>query len=67
MTKISTARAAFLAACGFSQYGTVGNYNFVTPYQHGQTHGLALGLTLVALLSGATPRAASRRQERTPV
>ena len=47
--------AAFLAICGFSQYGTVGNYNFVTPYQHGQTHGLALGLALVALLAGAAP------------
>jgi hypothetical protein len=42
--------AVVLATCGFSQYGTVGNYNFVTPYQHGQTHGLLLGLALVAIL-----------------
>lgn len=47
--------AAFLAICGFSQYATVGNYNFVTPYQHGQTHGLLLGLALVWLLSGSAP------------
>ena len=43
----------FLATCAFSQYGTVGNYNFVTPYQHGQTHGLLLGLIAVALLARA--------------
>ena len=45
---------AFLAICAFSQYGTVGNYNFVTPYQHGQTHGLLLGLAIVSLLSRAS-------------
>jgi hypothetical protein len=45
--------AVFLATSAFSQYGSVGNYNFVTPYQHGQTHGLLLGLALVARLAGA--------------
>lgn len=49
-----TGCAAFLAICAFSQYGTVGNYNFVTPYQHGQTHGLLLGLAIVSLLSRAS-------------
>jgi len=49
--------AVFLATCAFSQYGNVGNYNFVTPYQHGQTHGLLLGLGLLALLArpGGSP------------
>jgi hypothetical protein len=47
---------AFLALCAFSQYGNVGNYNFVTPYQHGQTHGLLLGLVLLRLLHVATSR-----------
>ncbi|MCA9510032.1 MAG: hypothetical protein KC560_04965, partial [Myxococcales bacterium] len=41
--------AAVLCVCAFSQYGNVGNYDFATPYQHGQTHGLALGLGVVAL------------------
>lgn len=45
--------AVFLATCAFSQYGNVGNYNFVTPYQHGSTHGLLLGLALVARLARA--------------
>jgi len=45
--------AVFLATCAFSQYGNVGNYNFVTPYQHGSTHGLLLGLALVARLAYA--------------
>ena len=51
--------AVLLATCGFGQYGSVGNYNFVTPYQHGQTHGLLLGLILVALLARSLDSAAS--------
>ncbi|MEE3331130.1 MAG: glycosyltransferase family 39 protein [Myxococcota bacterium] len=39
--------ALFLTVCAFSQYGNVGNYNFVTPYQHGQTHGVFLGLLVL--------------------
>jgi hypothetical protein len=40
-----TATAAALSTLllfGFSQYVGVGNYNFVTPYSHEATHGLAL-------------------------
>ena len=29
--------ALFLTVCAFSQYGNVGNYNFVTPYQRADT------------------------------
>ena len=43
----------FLVVCAFSQYGNIGNYNFVTPYQHGQTHGIALGLGVLVLLDAA--------------
>jgi hypothetical protein len=43
----------FLCVFAFSQYVWVANYNYVTPYQHAQTHGLALSLLLVALLTGA--------------
>ena len=40
-----------LGIFGFSQYVDVANYNFVTPYHHFQTHGIALGLgMLLALL-----------------
>jgi len=46
-----TATVASLTAlvlCGFCQYRTVGNYNFITPYSHEATHGFALGvLTLL--------------------
>lgn len=38
------ATAAFLGVFGFSQYVGVANYNYVTPYQHGQTHGILLWL-----------------------
>jgi hypothetical protein len=34
----------FLAVFAFSQYGVIGNYNYVCPYRHDITHGLALGL-----------------------
>ena len=35
---------------GFSQYVAVGNYNFVTPYSHEATHGLALSVALIVAL-----------------
>jgi hypothetical protein len=35
---------------GFSQYVAVGNYNFVTPYSHEATHGLALSVALMVAL-----------------
>jgi hypothetical protein len=34
----------FLAVFAFSQYAKVGNYNYICPYRHEMTHGLALGL-----------------------
>ena len=51
----SLAGLAFLAAFGFASYLAVGNYNWVTPYQHTQTHGVALGIAL-ACASGAALR-----------
>ncbi len=45
--------AVLLVVFGFSQYVGIGNYNYVTPYQHHQTHGLALGLLgILALARG---------------
>ncbi len=41
-----------LAAFGFAHTLAVGNYNWVAPYQHTQTHGVALGMAL-ALAAGA--------------
>jgi hypothetical protein len=34
----------FLAVFAFAQYGLIGNYNYLCPYRHEITHGLALGL-----------------------
>src|SRR5262245_36624319 len=34
----------FLAVFPFAQYAVIGNYNYVCPYRHEVTHGLALGL-----------------------
>jgi hypothetical protein len=39
-----------LALCGFCQYIDVGNYNFITPYSHEATHGLALGVLVLILI-----------------
>jgi hypothetical protein len=48
---------AFLAIFGFSQYVGISNYNYVTPYLHAQTHGLALVLAMmVALLEALASR-----------
>jgi hypothetical protein len=40
----------FLAVFGFSQYAGISNYNYVTPYQHAQTHGIALSLAMMVAL-----------------
>ena len=40
-----------LVAFGFAQYVDVGNYNYVAPYQHSQTHALALSIAMVAALA----------------
>jgi Dolichyl-phosphate-mannose-protein mannosyltransferase len=45
-----TASLAVLLLFGFAQYGGLGNYNFVTPYSHEATHGLALCVALIICL-----------------
>jgi hypothetical protein len=40
----TVATLTILLVCGFSQYLDVGNYNFVTPYAHEATHGVALSV-----------------------
>src|SRR5262245_21941968 len=41
----------FLAVFAFGQYGIIANYNYVCPYRHEMTHGLALGLaSLICLI-----------------
>ena len=48
-----------LVLFGFSQYVATGNYNFVSPYSHEATHGLALSVAMMVLLHDAL--AARRR------
>jgi len=40
-----------LAAFGFAHTLPVGNYNWITPYQHSQTHGVALAIAAVLALA----------------
>jgi hypothetical protein len=40
----------FLTVFGFSQYIAVGNYNYVSPYSHGVTHGLAAAFSGILFL-----------------
>jgi Dolichyl-phosphate-mannose-protein mannosyltransferase len=40
-----------LTLFGFSQYVRIGNYNYVTPYTHETTHGVALTAALILALS----------------
>jgi hypothetical protein len=40
-----------LGVFGFSQYVGIANYNYVTPYQHAETHGLALSIAMIAAIS----------------
>jgi len=47
----TAACAFFLAVFGFSQYVPIANFNYVTPYHHFQTHGLALALGMVVGLA----------------
>lgn len=56
----SCGRVTATAACGlllgifaFSQYTTIANYNYVTPYHHHQTHGIALSLGMMLALGQA--------------
>jgi hypothetical protein len=52
--------AVMLCVFAFGQYGWLGNYNYVTPYQHHQTHGLALSLALLLCLDTAARRDSRR-------
>lgn len=40
----------FLTVFAFGQYVGIGNYNFVTPYSHGVTHGLFLSFLVLTFL-----------------
>jgi hypothetical protein len=42
--------AVLLGVFAFSQYTPIANYNYVTPYHHQQTHGVALSLAMFLLL-----------------
>jgi hypothetical protein len=42
-----------LVGFGFAHFTGIANYNWVTPYQHSQTHGVLLGFALVAALGAA--------------
>ncbi|HUL71676.1 MAG TPA: glycosyltransferase family 39 protein [Vicinamibacterales bacterium] len=49
----TTACLILLGIFGFSQYLGTGNYNFVAPYTHESTHGLALAIAMTLLLARA--------------
>lgn len=49
-----------LALFGFLQYIDVGNYNFVTPYSHETTHGVALSVACFVLLRHSLIRRSRR-------
>jgi len=49
-----------LIVFGFSQYGSLGNYNYVLPYTQEQTHGLILGVATIACLSRYVARHKTR-------
>jgi hypothetical protein len=60
----TTSTLVFLLLFGFSQYVTVGNYNFVTPYSHEITHGVFLSAVMIVALTrgltaGSAPGAAA--------
>ena len=63
---ISCSRSTATVTCGvllgvfaFGQYAPIANYNYVTPYHHHQTHGIALTLAMMlALLKALGPRPA---------
>lgn len=57
-TAATTACAAFVALCGFSQFTHTRNYNFICPYSHEMTHGLLLSLLAVAVAWQVTRRGA---------
>jgi hypothetical protein len=50
----------FLLVFAFGQYLNTGNYNYVTPYSHGATHGMLFSLAAVALQRRAARTGALR-------
>ena len=46
----------FITVFAFGQYTGVANYNYVTPYQHYQTHGVLLTLLMINALVAALDR-----------
>ncbi len=42
-----------LVGFGFANFTEIANYNWVTPYQHSQTHGVLLGFAMIAALGAA--------------
>jgi 4-amino-4-deoxy-L-arabinose transferase-like glycosyltransferase len=47
----TTVCIVLLTLFGFSQYVQVGNYNYITPYTHESTHGIALTAAMILALS----------------
>ena len=52
-TTATVAGLATLLLFGFAEYLVVGNYNFVTPYAHDATHGVALVVAMIVRLHRA--------------
>ncbi|MCH7866520.1 MAG: hypothetical protein IH881_02410 [Myxococcales bacterium] len=57
----SVAGIFFTGAIAFGQSLSIGNYNYLTPYSHELTHGLALSLLGLACLAGLTQGVDRRR------
>jgi len=57
----TVATLVFLAIFAFSQYVRMGSFNYICPYSHSQTHGLALSLLLLYFL-GKYPEGRRLRQ-----
>ena len=53
----TTACVVFLGLFAFVQYGALGNFNYVCPYRHEVTHGMALALAVLSLLAAYMRRA----------
>lgn len=53
--------AVFVSVFGFSQYITIGNYNYATPYCHEATHGVLVCLLLLGALDGWVGRPSAAR------
>ena len=49
--------AVFLCVFAFAQYRGIANFNYVTPYHHYQTHGIALSVAMLLCLRLSVKRA----------